>query len=67
MAICHYFFNAKQAIDAWYRKNILGKSFEVKLDTKEIYCGDRSTSNNFGSCNLNVTAMRIKNSKYKRE
>ena len=47
----------KGRIDKWYENNILGTPSASKIDTKEIYCKDRRTTNNFGSWNANSTNM----------
>lgn len=47
----------KGNIDKWYEARIKNTTAENTIDTKEIYCGDRSTSNNFGSWNLNASSM----------
>ena len=44
----------KTNIDKWYEANILNTSAESLIDNDEIYCADRSTSNSFGSWNLNA-------------
>lgn len=44
----------KTYIDKWYQVNIYNTEAEKLIDTEEIYCGDRSTGNNYGSWNLNA-------------
>ncbi len=47
----------KTNIDKWYEANILNTSSEELVDNNEIYCGDRSTSNDFGGWNLNSNGI----------
>ncbi len=47
----------KNDVDRWYENHLLNTSAEKLIDTEEIYCGDRTTSNNYGGWNLNASSL----------
>ncbi len=44
----------KENVDKWYSANLLNTSYESLIDNEEIFCSDRSTSNNYGNWGLDA-------------
>ncbi len=58
-----YDSDIKKYLDNWYKNNIKDKGFEVNLDKKSIYCGDRTEGQTFENSTNYLNLDRLDSSR----